>query len=67
MNDRIKCPYCNKEDFVPYFVTGNIDAYGSNSVNFKCNHCHKVVHAYGRRVVILTDIRQTDSQSDWGE
>lgn len=59
------CPYCNKADFIPRIVYAHTDAYGEGVKNFCCIHCDKVVAIMCRRIVVLTDPRKTNRESDW--
>lgn len=61
----MKCPYCNKLRCVPEVVYINIESYGDSAINFKCVHCDKVIHGYGERKAIISDLSKTDNESDW--
>ena len=61
----MKCPYCKKEDFIPSYVSMNVECYGSKTVRFNCLHCKRVVKAYGSRYVEFSSIMKTDQESDW--
>ena len=61
----MSCPYCGKDNYVPDYVVGNIEAYGSKTIRFGCKHCNKVVKAYGRRTVEIDNARTTNEESDW--
>lgn len=63
--NKMKCPYCNKSDCIPEVVGRNIESYGSNSVNFNCIYCKKVVHSFGSVKIIFTELVKTDNKSDW--
>lgn len=65
MRDRLGCPYCNKEDFIPDYVYGNIEAYGSRGVRFRCKFCQKVVSGIGQRIVRVSDIQKSDKEPMW--
>jgi hypothetical protein len=61
----MKCPYCEKEDFIPEVVFHHTHIYGDGSKNFNCVHCHKVVKMHGRRRAVLENPQKTDNESDW--
>jgi phage FluMu protein Com len=61
----MKCPYCNKLDFIPEVVLSHTEAYGGGCKNFRCLHCHKVVSAHCSLKVIVANVTKTESESDW--
>jgi len=61
----MKCPYCEKEDFVPTVVFHHTQMYGEGEKNFSCIHCHKIVKINGKRRVVLENPQRTENESDW--
>lgn len=62
----MKCPHCNKPDFIPAVVITHTKVYGGGSKNFNCVHCNQVVSALCSLRVIIDNVKKTDRESDWG-
>lgn len=60
-----KCPYCNKENFIPDRVLNNVEAYGGRTYRFSCRHCEKIVKATFRLVLTIKNIEKTEESSDF--
>lgn len=63
----MKCPYCNKSDFVPEVAIRHAEAYGGGCCKFKCNYCRKVVHGHLEVRVRCVFAEKTSGYSDWPE
>ena len=61
----MRCPYCNKKNFIPEVVITYTENYGGGIVNFRCLHCEKVVNAGTTRVVRINYCKKTENESDW--
>ena len=63
----MKCPYCNKPNFIPGVVYENARHYGSRTTHFRCLHCRKVIKGYAKRTVtILNVVKSDETEGDWG-
>jgi phage FluMu protein Com len=63
----MKCPYCDKINFVPEVAFTNAENYGSKFFNVRCKHCKKIVRIYLMRTVVLESVEKTDvKESDFG-
>ena len=65
MYSLMKCPYCNKTNFVPEIVFTHTEGYGSGYKNFECTHCGRVILALCSLKVVISDVCKTDNKSDW--
>ena len=64
----MKCPYCNRGDFVPEIAIRHAEAYQGGSCHFRCVHCKKIVRGYLAVRVICTYAAKSDNkESDWPE
>lgn len=59
------CPYCKVIDVIPDVVIKNVESYGSNWVRFPCLNCKKIVKAYARVEVHLSNVTITNEKSDF--
>ena len=64
----MKCPWCNRTDFVPAVAIRHAEAYGGGSAHFKCTHCKKIVFAYLSLNVNISHISKSPKKdSDFAE
>jgi len=60
-----KCPYCNKNDFIPEYVTRNVERYGGGVLNFSCEHCGEIVKASFRIIIEVNEISESTEENDF--
>lgn len=65
-SEKQKCPYCEKENFIPDVVFRHVEAYGDTIHNFRCLHCDNVVKASFHIVINVDDPVKTKEEGDWG-
>ncbi len=56
----MKCPYCNKEDFLPWNLYANAENYGGCIYHVKCKHCRKVLEVGATRTVRIDYIQKSN-------
>jgi len=60
-----KCPYCNKNNFIPVRILNNVEAYGGKTYRFPCCHCGEIVKATFRREIIINNVEKTEKLSNF--
>ena len=61
----MKCPYCEKENFIPDVVSAHTESYGKGIKNFNCLHCKKVVKMNCKIRIVFSNPSKTNEDSYW--
>lgn len=59
------CPECNRNVIFPSQAVRNIESYGDNWLNIKCDKCKATLHVYGSLHVRFTNPQVTTKDADW--
>lgn len=63
----MRCPWCDRDNFIPEVVILNAEYYGGGSVHVECYHCRKVVQVVLERLVKCVSAEKSDrKRDDWG-